>query len=56
MSRAWILVVALLSSAPCAAQTAPERLEKLAAESFERGLDLFPVGEIFSREIGRAHV
>ena len=42
----------LLAPALCAAQTASQRLERLAAESYERGLDLFPVGEIFSRGAG----
>jgi uncharacterized protein (DUF885 family) len=49
----WMLV-ALLASAPglCAAQTASERLEQLAAQAQERALDLFPVSEIFSRGAG----
>ena len=34
------------------AQTASERLERLAAEQTERILDLFPVGEIFGRGAG----
>ena len=42
----------LLAPALCAAQTASQRLELLAAESYERALDLFPVGEIFSRGAG----
>ena len=52
MSRVWVLVVALLAPALCCAQTAAQRLERLAAEVHERGLDLFPVGEIFSRGAG----
>lgn len=47
-----ILIGALLAPGLCAAQTASQRLERLAAESYERGLDLFPVGEIFSRGAG----
>jgi uncharacterized protein (DUF885 family) len=49
----WTLF-AVLALAPglCAAQTASERLEHLAAQAQERGLDLFPVGEIFSRGPG----
>ncbi|MEN2519981.1 hypothetical protein AAER49_16340, partial [Acinetobacter baumannii] len=34
------------------AQTASQRLERLAAQSYERALDLFPVSEIFSRGAG----
>ena len=44
----------LLAPALCAAQTASQRLERLAAESYERALDLFPVSEIFSRGAGSA--
>ena len=47
-----VLVLALLAPGLCAAQAASERLERLAAEVQERGLDLFPVGEIFSRGAG----
>ena len=51
-----IFVLALLAPGLCAAQAAEQRasqrLERLAAESYERGLDLFPVGEIFSRGAG----
>jgi uncharacterized protein (DUF885 family) len=47
-----VLIVALLAPGLCAAQAASQRLERLAAESYERGLDLFPVGEIFSRGAG----
>ena len=47
-----MVAAALLAPALCAAQTAGQRLERLAAEAFERGLDLFPVGEIFSRGAG----
>jgi uncharacterized protein (DUF885 family) len=46
------LVLMLLAPALCAAQTASQRLERLAAESYERALDLFPVSEIFSRGAG----
>jgi uncharacterized protein (DUF885 family) len=51
--KVWILV-AVLALAPglCAAQTASERLEQLAAQSQERALDLFPVSEIFGRGPG----
>jgi uncharacterized protein (DUF885 family) len=52
MRRVWVLVVALLSPGVGAAQTASERLERLAAETQERILDLFPVGEIFGRGAG----
>ncbi|HEY8248966.1 MAG TPA: DUF885 domain-containing protein [Burkholderiales bacterium] len=52
MSRVWVLVAALLAPGLCAAQTASQRLDRLAAESRERELDLFPVGEIFSRGAG----
>jgi len=47
-----VLLLMLLAPALCAAQTASQRLELLAAESYERALDLFPVGEIFSRGAG----
>jgi len=46
------LLLMLLAPALCAAQTASQRLERLAAESYERALDLFPVSEIFSRGAG----
>jgi uncharacterized protein (DUF885 family) len=46
------LLLILLAPALCAAQTASQRLERLAAQSYERGLDLFPVSEIFSRGAG----
>jgi uncharacterized protein (DUF885 family) len=52
MGSVPIFVLALLVPGLCAAQTASERLERLAAEVQERGLDLFPVGEIFSRGAG----
>ena len=42
----------LLAPALSAAQTTSQRLERLAAESYERALDLFPVSEIFSRGAG----
>jgi uncharacterized protein (DUF885 family) len=47
-----LLAALVFASGTCAAQTAPERLERLAAESQERILDLFPVSEIFSRGAG----
>ena len=46
------MLLMLLAPALGAAQTASQRLERLAAESYERALDLFPVGEIFSRGAG----
>src|SRR5262245_22197027 len=52
MSRVWVLLAALLAPGLCAAQTASARLERLAAETQERLLDLFPVGEMFSRGPG----
>jgi uncharacterized protein (DUF885 family) len=47
-------LIAALALVPglCAAQTASERLEHLAAQAHERALDLFPVSEIFSRGPG----
>src|SRR5262245_52524576 len=49
----WPLAAALaLAPGLCAAQTASERLEQLAAQAQERVLDLFPVAEIFSRGPG----
>src|SRR5262245_5725420 len=50
--RGSVLLLMLLAPALCAAQTASQRLERLAAESYERALDLFPVNEIFSRGAG----
>src|SRR5262249_41573010 len=47
-----VLLLMLLAPALGAAQTASQRLERLAAESYERALDLFPVNEIFSRGAG----
>jgi uncharacterized protein (DUF885 family) len=47
-----MLVLALLAPALCAAQPASQRLERLAAQATERWLDLFPVGEAFSRGAG----
>jgi uncharacterized protein (DUF885 family) len=47
-----MLVLALLAPALCAAQPASQRLERLAAETTERWLDLFPVSEAFSRGAG----
>ena len=48
------MFITVLALAPglCAAQTASERLEQLAAQAHERALDLFPVSEIFSRGAG----
>jgi uncharacterized protein (DUF885 family) len=49
----WTLAAVLaLAPGPCAAETASERLEQLAAQAHERALDLFPVSEIFSRGAG----
>jgi uncharacterized protein (DUF885 family) len=42
----------LIAPSLCGAQTASERLERLAAEQTERSLDLFPVGEMFGRGAG----
>ena len=47
-----LVLLAFLVPALCAAQTASQRLERLAAESSERTLDLFPVSEIFGRGAG----
>ena len=47
-----LLLLAFLAPALCAAQTASQRLERLAAESTERALDLFPLSEIFGRGAG----
>ena len=46
------LILLAFAAAPLHAQTASERLERLAAEQSEKSLDLFPVGEIFSRGAG----
>src|SRR5215813_10561740 len=49
----WTLVaIFAFAASPCAAQTASERLEQLAAQAQERALDLFPIAEIFSRGPG----
>jgi uncharacterized protein (DUF885 family) len=48
---AFIAVLAL-PPALCAAQTASERLEHLAAQAQERALDLFPLAEMFTRGPG----
>jgi uncharacterized protein (DUF885 family) len=47
-------IIAVLTLAPgvCVAETASERLGKLAAQAQERVLDLFPVAEIFTRGPG----
>jgi len=50
--RAGLLALALLAPALCAAQSAAQRLDSLAAEAQERGLDLFPHGEVYSRGAG----
>jgi uncharacterized protein (DUF885 family) len=47
-----LVLLAFLAPALCAAQTPSQRLERLAAESSERALDLFPVSEIFGRGAG----
>jgi len=47
-----LVLLAFLAPALCAAQTASQRLERLAAQSSERALDLFPVSEIFGRGAG----
>ncbi|HEX6156187.1 MAG TPA: DUF885 family protein, partial [Burkholderiales bacterium] len=47
-----LVLLAFLVPALCAAQTASQRLERLAAQSTERALDLFPVSEIFGRGAG----
>jgi uncharacterized protein (DUF885 family) len=47
-----VFALALLAPGLCAAQSASERLERLAADNQERILDLFPVAEIFSRGPG----
>lgn len=54
LRRIVLTLAALLALAPglCAAQTASERLERLAAEAQERALDLFPVSEMFGRGPG----
>jgi uncharacterized protein (DUF885 family) len=51
MSRIAMLAL-LLVPALAAAQSASERLEQLAAQAYERGLDLFPFGETFGRGAG----
>ncbi|HEX6296316.1 MAG TPA: DUF885 domain-containing protein [Burkholderiales bacterium] len=50
--KAILLLLAFIAPSLCGAQTAAERLERLAAEQTERILDLFPVGEIFGRGAG----
>ncbi len=47
-----LLLLSFIAPTLCGAQTASERLERLAAEQVERALDLFPVGEIFGRGAG----
>ena len=47
-----LLLLAFIAPSLCDAQTASERLERLAAEQVERILDLFPVSEIFTRGAG----
>ena len=47
-----LLLLAFVAPSLCGAQTAGERLERLAAEQTERILDLFPVSEIFGRGAG----
>jgi uncharacterized protein (DUF885 family) len=50
--RRILLLLAFSAPALCGAQTASERLDRLAAEQTERILDLFPVSEIFGRGAG----
>ena len=52
MGSVPVFVLALLAPGLCAAQSASQRLERLAAEAYERALDLFPVSEIFGRGAG----
>lgn len=48
-----VLVLALFAPGVCAAaDSASQRLERLAAEAYERTLDLFPVAETFGRGAG----
>jgi uncharacterized protein (DUF885 family) len=47
-----LLLLAFIAPSLCGAQSASERLERLAAEQVERALDLFPVSEIFGRGAG----
>src|SRR5687768_5907065 len=44
-----LALLAFIAPSLCGAQTAAERLERLAAQQAERALDLFPVSEIFGR-------
>jgi uncharacterized protein (DUF885 family) len=50
--RIILLLLAFSGPVVCGAQSASERLERLAAEQTERILDLFPVSEIFGRGAG----
>ncbi len=50
--KGFLLLLAFIAPSLCGAQTASERLERLAAEQVERALDLFPVREIFTRGAG----
>src|SRR5688572_18832790 len=50
--KRMLLLLAFMVPPLCGAQTASERLERLAAEQVERALDLFPVSEIFGRGAG----
>ena len=46
------LIAATISAMACAAESASQRLERLASEADERSLDLFPVGETMGRGAG----
>src|SRR5688572_12195341 len=50
--KRMLLLLAFMVPPLCGAQTASERLDRLAAEQTERILDLFPVSEIFGRGAG----
>jgi uncharacterized protein (DUF885 family) len=52
MTRIVILALLLVPALAGAADPAPQRLERLAAEAYERALDLFPFGETFGRGAG----
>jgi hypothetical protein len=45
-------LIAAICAAAWGADTASQRLERLAAESHERALDLFPVSETMGRGAG----
>ena len=50
--KRFFFLLAFIVPSLCGAQTASQRLERLAAERSERVLDLFPVSEIFGRGAG----